>query len=312
VGVTTRVITKEDLIVMSQVYTSADSIEFTLKDLEAMPLPHRVLMVKPTYFGVEYVINPHMKGQVGKVDNMRAKSEWDFLVTGFKELGLDVQILEGEEGLPDMVFCANQSLPYSNGDTQKVIMSRMFADQRKKEVAIIEKWFEKQDYEILHLSSENVSAFEGMGDALWHPKKKLLWGGYGFRTSKEAYSEISELLDVPVLLLELVDERFYHLDTCMCMLSSDCVMIYPDAFSEKSLKMIYKMFDRVIESSSYEAEKLFSVNAVCPDGKNVMIQQGCTDVNKKLRDAGFSIHEYSTYQFLKSGGSVFCMKLLYW
>lgn len=297
---------------MSQLYTSADSIDFTVEDLEEMPQPHRVLMVKPSYFDVEYVINPHMKGQIGKVDSMRAKSEWDFLVTGFKELGFDVQILEGEEGLPDMVFCANQSLPYSDGETQKVIMSRMFAGQRKKEVAIIEKWFEKQDYEILHLNSDSVDTFEGMGDALWHPKKKLLWGGYGFRTSKEVYGEISELLDVPVILLELVDDRFYHLDTCMCMLSSDCVMIYPDAFSEKSLEMIYKMFDRVIESSSYEAEKLFSVNAVCPDGKNVMIQQGCTDVNKKLRDAGFSIHEYSTYQFLKSGGSVFCMKLLYW
>lgn len=297
---------------MSQLYTSADSIDFTVEDLEEMPQPHRVLMVKPSYFDVEYVINPHMKGQIGKVDSMRAKSEWDFLVTGFKELGFDVQILEGEEGLPDMVFCANQSLPYSDGETQKVIMSRMFAGQRKKEVVIIEKWFEKQDYEILHLNSDSVDTFEGMGDALWHPKKKLLWGGYGFRTSKEVYGEISELLDVPVILLELVDDRFYHLDTCMCMLSSDCVMIYPDAFSEKSLEMIYKMFDRVIESSSYEAEKLFSVNAVCPDGKNVMIQQGCTDVNKKLRDAGFSIHEYSTYQFLKSGGSVFCMKLLYW
>lgn len=297
---------------MSQLYTSADSIDFTVEDLEEMPQPHRVLMVKPSYFDVEYVINPHMKGQIGKVDSMRAKSEWDFLVTGFKELGFDVQILEGEEGLPDMVFCANQSLPYSDGETQKVIMSRMFAGQRMKEVAIIEKWFEKQDYEILHLNSDSVDTFEGMGDALWHPKKKLLWGGYGFRTSKEVYGEISELLDVPVILLELVDDRFYHLDTCMCMLSSDCVMIYPDAFSEKSLEMIYKMFDRVIESSSYEAEKLFSVNAVCPDGKNVMIQQGCTDVNKKLRDAGFSIHEYSTYQFLKSGGSVFCMKLLYW
>lgn len=297
---------------MSQLYTSADSIDFTVEDLEEMPQPHRVLMVKPSYFDVEYVINPHMKGQIGKVDSMRAKSEWDFLVTGFKELGFDVQILEGEEGLPDMVFCANQSLPYSDGETQKVIMSRMFAGQRKKEVAIIEKWFEKQDYEILHLNSDSVDTFEGMGDALWHPKKKLLWGGYGFRTSKEVYGEISELLDVPVILLELVDDRFYHLDTCMCMLSSDCVMIYPDAFSEKSLEMIYKMFDRVIESSSYEAEKLFSVNAVCPDGKNVMIQQGCTDVNKKLRDAGFSIHEYSTFQFLKSGGSVFCMKLLYW
>lgn len=297
---------------MSQLYTSAENIDFTVNDLEEMSQPHRVLMVKPSYFDVEYEINPHMKGQIGKVDNMRAKSEWDFLVTGFKELGFDVQILDGVEGLPDMVFCANQSLPYSDGNSQKVIMSRMFADERKKEVTIIEKWFEKQDYEILHLNSENVGSFEGMGDALWHPKKKLLWGGYGIRTSKEAYSEISELLNVPVILLELVDDRFYHLDTCMCMLSSDCVMIYPDAFSEKSLEIIYKMFDRVIESSSYEAEKLFSVNAVCPDSKNVMIQQGSTDINKKLRDAGFSIHEYSTYQFLKSGGSVFCMKLLYW
>lgn len=297
---------------MSQIYTSAENIDFKLNDLESMPLPHRVLMVKPSYFDVEYVINPHMEGQLGKVDNMRAKSEWDFLVTGFKELGFDVQILDGEPGLPDMVFCANQSLPYSDGETHKVIMSRMYADQRKPEVPIIEKWFEKQGYEILHLSPDNVDSFEGMGDALWHPKKRLLWGGYGIRTSKEAYVEISKLLDVPVILLELIDDRYYHLDTCMCMLSMNTVMIYPDAFSEKSLKLIYHLFDRVIESTSYEAEKFLSVNAFCPDGKNVMIQQGSTDVNKKLRDAGFSIHEYSTYQFLKSGGSVFCMKLVYW
>ena len=297
---------------MSQLYTSAKNIDFTLSDLESMPMPHRVLMVKPSYFDVEYVINPHMKGQIGKVDNMRAKSEWDFLVTGFKELGFEIQILDGEEGLLDMVFCANQSLPYSDGGEYKVIMSRMFADQRKGEVPIIEKWFEKQGYDILHLSGENSGTFEGMGDALWHPKKKLLWGGYGYRTSVDVYSEISNLLNVPVILLELVDERFYHLDTCMCMLNSESVMIYPGAFSGESLELIYKLFDRVIESSSYEAEKLFSVNAVCPDGKHVMIQQGCTDVNKKLRDAGFSIHEFSTYQFLKSGGSVFCMKLLYW
>jgi N-dimethylarginine dimethylaminohydrolase len=312
VGETTRMISKEFLFTMSQLYTSVKNIDFTLSDLESMPMPHRVLMVKPSYFDVEYVINPHMKGQIGKVDNMRAKSEWDFLVNGFKELGFDVQILDGEEGLPDMVFCANQSLPYSDGNTHKVIMSRMFAEQRKGEVPIIEKWFEKQGYDILHLSSDNSGTFEGMGDALWHPKKKLLWGGYGYRTSVGVYSEISDLLEVPVILLELVDERFYHLDTCMCMLNSESVLIYPDAFSEESLELIYKLFKNVIESGSYEAEKLFSVNAVCPDGKHVMIQQGCTDVNKKLRDAGFSIHEFSTYQFLKSGGSVFCMKLLYW
>lgn len=297
---------------MKQVYKHTGDIDFTLNDLQEMPLPHRVLMVKPTYFDVEYIINPHMKGQIGKVDKMRARSEWDFLLNGFKELGYDTHILEGAENLPDMVFCANQSLPYSDGNEYKVIMSRMHTDQRKGEVPLIEKFFEKHNYEILHLDPNNVETFEGMGDALWHPGIKLLWGGYGFRTTKNVYKEISELLDVPVVLLELIDEKFYHLDTCMSVLDKRTVLIYPDAFSEKSLELIHHFFERVITSTSYEAVKLLAVNAICPDGKNVLIQQGCTDVNKKLRDAGFSIHEYSTYQFLKSGGSVFCMKLLFW
>lgn len=297
---------------MKQVYKHTGDIDFTLNDLQEMPLPHRVLMVKPTYFDVEYIINPHMKGQIGKVDKMRARSEWDFLLNGFKELGYDTHILEGAENLPDMVFCANQSLPYSDGNEHKVIMSRMRTDQRKGEVPLIEKFFESQNYEILHLDPNEVESFEGMGDALWHPGKKLLWGGYGFRTTENVYKEISELLDVPVVLLELTDEKFYHLDTCMSVLDKRTVLIYPDAFSEESLELIYHIFERVITSTSYEAEKLLAVNAICPDGKNVLIQQGCTDVNKKLRDAGFSIHEYSTYQFLKSGGSIFCMKLLFW
>jgi N-dimethylarginine dimethylaminohydrolase len=98
----------------------------------------------------------------------------------------------------------------------------------------------------------------------------------------------------------------------MCILNESTALIYPSAFSQKGLEMIRALFENVITATKYEAEKLLAVNAVCPDGKNVLIQQGCTDVNKKLRDAGFSVHEFSTYEFLKSGGSVFCMKLLYW
>lgn len=76
--------------------------------------------------------------------------------------------------------------------------------------------------------------------------------------------------------------------------------------------MIHKLFENVIDANRYEAEKLLAVNAVSPDGKNVLIQEGCEDVNIKLRKHGFNVHEFRTNEFLKSGGSVFCMKLLYW
>ncbi len=298
---------------MAQVITSADQLDFTVGDIPSMPLPAKVLMVRPLHYSVDYVINPHMADQVGKVDKIEANNEWELVRSLFDQIGIEVRVIEDQEGLPDMVFCANQSLPYIDEDGDKhVFMSIMHADERKDEVPYIEQWYRQHGYEIHYLDEDKVSDFEGCGDAIWHTGKRLLWGGYGHRSSMEAYETISETYNVPVLALELVDESFYHLDTCFCVLDENTALIYPNAFKDEGLAMIDKMFDKVIRASKYEAEKLFACNASCPDGRNVIIQQGCTDVNKNLRDAGFSVHEVSTYQFLKSGGSVFCMKMLLW
>lgn len=298
---------------MRKVFTSADQINFSIQDSLIMPVPGNVLMVEPTFFDVTYVINPHMAGHIGSVDTKRARDEWEKLADGFRNLGMGVTILEGQPNLPDMVFCANQSLPsIDQSGKRKVIMSRMHTDERKGEVPFIEKWFRDIGYEVHHLDPAEVSDFEGMGDGIWHFRRRILWGGYGFRTDLNAFSQISDILDVPVIPLELVDERFYHLDTCFCPLDENSVLIYPSAFNEKGLEIIYKLFENVIEAGSYEAEKLLAVNAVSPDGKNVLIQEGCKDVNEKLREHGFNVHEFRTNEFLKSGGSVFCMKLLYW
>jgi N-dimethylarginine dimethylaminohydrolase len=298
---------------MAQLITAADQLDFGIDDIPSMPLPTKVLMVRPLHYAVDYVINPHMANQVGKVDTIQAHNEWELVRTLFDQIGLQVRIIEDQEGLPDMVFCANQSLPYiDEEDKRHVIMSIMHADQRKKEVPYIEQWYRQNGYEVHFLDENKIEDFEGCGDAIWHTGRRLLWGGYGFRSSPKAYEAISESFGVPIVTLELVNESFYHLDTCFCVLDENTALIYPDAFTEEGLNLIHNIFDEVIEASKYEAEELFACNASCPDGRNVIIQQGCTDVNKKLRDAGFSVHEVSTYEFLKSGGSVFCMKMLLW
>lgn len=298
---------------MAQLITSAEQLNFSINDIPSMPLPTNVLMVRPLHYSVEYVINPHMANQVGKVDKIEAHNEWNLVRSLFDQVDLKVRVIEDQEGLPDMVFCANQSLPYIDKDGQRhVILSIMHADQRKKEVPYFEQWYRQNGYEMHYLDEDRIENFEGCGDAIWHTGKRLLWGGYGYRSSMAAYQDISDIFDVPVITLELVDEKFYHLDTCFCVLDEQTVLIYPDAFAEKGLELIHAVFNQVIEASKYEAEELFACNASCPDGRNIIIQQGCTDVNKNLRDAGFSVHEVSTYEFLKSGGSVFCMKMLLW
>ncbi len=254
-----------------------------------------------------------MADQVGNVNTIEAQNEWDLVRSLFNQVGIKVHVIEDQEGLPDMVFCANQSLPYIDEDGNRhVFMSIMHADQRKDEVPYIEQWYRQHGYEIHYLDEDKINDFEGCGDAIWHTGKRLLWGGYGYRSSMEAYETISDTYDVPVIALKLVNESFYHLDTCLSVLDEHTALIYPEAFTDEGLKMINKLFNTVIHASKYEAEELFACNASCPDGRNVIIQQGCTDVNKNLRDNGFSVHEVSTYEYLKSGGSVFCMKMLLW
>ncbi len=298
---------------MSKVISNIKELDFSFEDLQSMPAPRKVLLVKPTHFDVEYVINPHMKGNMGDIDKIAAQDEWDHLRNAYKELGLHTHVIDGERGFPDMVFCANQSLPFIAEDgNKKVLMSVMHADQRKGEVPVIQRVYEESSYEVHHLDENKFGSFEGMGDAIWHFKKKLLWGGHGFRTSKDVYKLISEKFDVPVITLELVSDKFYHLDTCFCVLNEHTVLIYSKAFTDESLELIHAVFENVIEASKYEAEELFACNATSPDGKNVFIQQGCTDVNQNLREHNFNVHEFSTGEFLKSGGSVFCMKMMLW
>ncbi len=298
---------------MAQIITSADKLDFTIDDIPSMPLPGEVLMVRPLHYSVDYVINPHMSDHVGNVDHVKANNEWKLVRSLFEQLEIKTNIIEDQEGLPDMVFCANQSLPFIDESGKKhVFMSIMHADERKDEVPFIEQWYRQKGYKIHYLEETKVDNFEGCGDAIWHTGKRLLWGGYGYRSDMKAYEIISDTFNVPVITLELVDESFYHLDTCFCVLDEETALIYPDAFTDKGMELINSIFSTVIHASQYEAKKMFACNASCPDGRNVIIQQGCTDVNKNLRDNGFSVHEVSTYEFLKSGGSVFCMKMLLW
>jgi N-dimethylarginine dimethylaminohydrolase len=188
----------------------------------------------------------------------------------------------------------------------------MHADERQGEVPHFEHFFRQQDYAIKRLPPELHTSFEGMGDAIWHPNRYLLWGGYGFRTGLRAYEYITDLLEVPVLPLHLEDPDFYHLDTCFSVLDETSVLIYPDVFDDDGRALIDRLFDTVVEAPEDEARHQFACNAHCPDREHVIIQQGCDVTNERLRAAGFTPIEVDTSEFIKAGGSVFCMKQMIW
>jgi N-dimethylarginine dimethylaminohydrolase len=296
------------------VYTRLSAIDFDLTDCPAMPAAGRILLTRPDHFSVDYVINPHMVDFVGDVDRQKAISQWNRLRDAYESAGLATMVVEGVEDLPDMVFCANQTLPFlkPNNGERGVILSRMHAEQRRGEVPYFETFFRGLGYHIHRIPADIATDFEGMGDAIWHTGRFLLWGGYGFRTSPAAYEFISRELDVRVIRLRLEDPDFYHLDTAFCVLDERTVLIYREAFDQDGIELIEHFFERVIEAPEEEARSLFACNAHTPDGKVVFIHPGSTVTMGRLAAAGYTPVEVDTSEYLKSGGSVFCMKLAFW
>lgn len=278
--------------------------------LPPRPEPQRILMCTPEHFDVVDVKNPYMEGNIGRVDRALAAAQWRELAAVFAAAGHEVLTIPGVAGLEDMVFAANQALPGIGQDGRPyALLSRMRHAGRRPEVPHFRTWFAAHGYAIRELDA-SAGYFEGQGDAIWHPGRQLLWGGHGPRTSMRAYAEVAQQLDVPVLTLELVDEGFYHLDTCFCVLAADAVLITAPAFDRDSLALIHAMFPRVLEVPTAEAAQHFACNALSLDGRRVVLQRGARTTVAMLRAEGFEPIEVETGEFLKSGGSVFCLKVM--
>jgi N-dimethylarginine dimethylaminohydrolase len=268
------------------------------------------MMIKPTHFKVEYEINPYMRdenGQLNQVDTELAMKQWEDLGSCFKSYGLNVDVFDGAEGFPDMVFCANQCFPYFKGDQTCLVMSKMHSEHRQGEVEHVENWAKSQGMPTVHLKGEHN--FEGMGDALWNYHTGEVFGGYGYRTNQEVYDELEQVIEQKVHRLELVSPHFYHLDTCLSILSADCAVYVEEAFTVQGVALLKSKFNKLIKIPMNEALDNFAGNCFCHDGKNVVTQSGATQTIAEMEKQGFKVWQVETSEFMKSGGSVFCMKM---
>ena len=105
---------------------------------------------------------------------------------------------------------------------------------------------------------------------------------------------------VPLLL---VDERFYHLDTALCTLSSGHVLAYMDAFSPHAQALLRRAVEPgfLIEVEVEDALAL-ACNAV-EVGDAVVMHSASRRLQERLHDAGYRVFCTELDEFLRSGGS---------
>jgi N-dimethylarginine dimethylaminohydrolase len=267
-----------------------------------------VLLCPPAYFDVVDQKNPYMSKDA-RVDRTQAQRQWQALCSALEEAGCKVETITPAPGLEDMVFAANQvCVGFHEGVGKFIVPSRMVHASRQREVPFYVDWFRQRGYKIIEvdLGSDHL---EGHGDLLWHPDWSRIYAGYGFRSTQagvEKFREAMSKLAVPVVSLRLVDPYCYHLDTCFCPLNNDAVLIFPGAYAAESLATLRSFWKRVHELTADEAHR-FMGNGIVANGR-YLTPYLTPHLEAILRQENLAPVIVDTFEFEKSGGSLFCMK----
>ena len=261
----------------------------------------RLLVCPPDYFDIEYEINPWMR-RSNTVDHVSAVTQWHSLMHVLeREVGAVLERMRPVPGLPDLVFTANAGVVFG----RRAVVSRFRYPERQREEAYFEDCFRSAGYDVVTLEPEFF--FEGAGDLLGF--SDCWFGGYRQRSDIRVFPLLSDVFTREIIPLELVDGRFYHLDTCFCPLSGGELLYFPAAFDTEGQEVIT---ERVPEGSRLvvpESEALrFACNAVCV-GKHVVLPAGCPGTERQLQSRGYRTHSLPLDEFMKSGGSAKCLTL---
>lgn len=272
--------------------------------------PH-VLLCAPDHFEVSYRINPWMEPDTWTNGAARfaarAREGWRRLREAYLGLGARIETMPPQRGLPDMVFTANSAVVLDG----KAVLARFLNPERRGEQAHGRRMFEalvqRDIVQSLHETPDEVW-FEGAGDAIWDRHRRLFWVGYGQRSSLAARDTLRRVYGVDTVSLELASPRFYHLDTCLCLLSGGEILWYPPAFTPSAQALLRALAgDALIEASEEDANR-FGVNAVSI-GRDLVMGHCSPGLRLRLERQGYRIVTIPLESFGRAGGGAYCLTL---
>ena len=288
-----------------------------------------ILMGDPTHFSVVGGANPHTRDRYGRkktVDRALAIEQWQGMRDRMRGLGLRVEVVPPDPALPGLVYPANAGFRLA----EDFVLSNLTptrAGEREVYRHVIEG---------LGIRCHTIrSRFEGEADLFpagefylfthgrvrrqhfvprigWPPWKRV----YGFRTDPLAVEEIQTIhpLDRVVLPAGLIDEAYYHGDTCLCSFGPHrgSVLAHLPALESRAREALRRAFgERLIALSEPDAT-IYAANSFAfeRDGEHFLIMPEGVSARlvSEVRSHRVTVVQVDVSEFYKKGGgSVKCM-----
>ena len=264
----------------------------------------RYVMVEPTHFRVDYVINPFMD-PADQPDPALALRQWEGLVAAIRAHGGVVEVLPQRPDAPDMVYAMNLGLGLVRADgAPQVVLSHMRFAQRRMETESAHAWFAGRGYQTSYVGRDGVGAHLEAGDVFAFGD--ALVAGYGPRSEELALKHLATELGVRVRGLRITHPAMYHLDLAFCPLDDRRALVCPAAFEESSAAALLDLVPEPLVLSEEEALTTFCANSIVLG--TTILMPACPDrVRARLEEWGFEVVVVEVSEFHKGGGSIRCL-----
>ncbi len=253
----------------------------------------RFVMAAPDHLDVTYSINPWMD-PAAPFDRDRAVAQWSDLRDTLVGLGHDVEVVRAVPGLPDLVFAANGAVVIG----RTALLSQYRYPQRTGEQAEHERFLRARGRRVVPASAP----IEGEGDVV--VVGDVLLAGHGYRTTPEGIGQLRAAFDRVVVDLELVDPRYYHLDTAVGVAAPDVLVWYPPAIAPDDRERFRARYPDAIEVDDHDA-RLLGCNLV-GDGRHVVVPAGVRRLATDLERRGLTVVPVRLDELRLAGGGPKC------
>jgi len=292
-------------------------------------MKHTVLMGDPSYFSVVGGANPHTRDRWGRrkrANREIAIKQWHELRSRLEDLGLRVVVVPPHPAWPGLVYPANAGARF--GDD--FVLSHL-TPTRSGETPLY-----RSAIEPLGLRCHTLEArFEGEADLFPAGDRYLFTYGeiqrqrfvprcgippwrriYGFRSDLRALEEVDCIhpFDREVLRVRLVDERYYHGDTCLCSFGPgrSALLAYEAALDPDDVRNLRETFGARLILITDEDAALYAANSFAFEhaGRHFLIMPNgiSSALQARIERLDVCVIKVDVSEFLKKGGgSVKCM-----
>jgi N-dimethylarginine dimethylaminohydrolase len=272
----------------------------------------RFLMCAPDYFGVAYKINPWMDpaGWESRREVLLTSSrrEWGALHHALSGLDAEIDHVTPAASVPDLVFTANSAVVLD----RVALLAHFRHSERRREEEHFEAAFRglraRGLIDSVRMLPDDL-VLEGAGDCVWDDTRGMFWMGFGPRSDAVTRDVVKDQFGVPAVALELVDPRFYHMDTALCPLTRGEVLYVPGAFTPLGQSMICDRVEPAMRIKLPPEDACqFAANTVCLG--STLVMSGCSArLRAELEERGYRVVTTPLPSFHRSGGSAFCLTL---